>query len=238
MNIKNQIRYAVPQLRKLMKESVIDMTSPAELTERMTGIVFNSLILGREKHDGGNGCTYSEMKEAALGLYGSEALQSRPSPYFFEEIHLLLSNFTCVIAQRNDQAWSTFPLGRLYDTHRCTLSPDSLLRFAAEFDEVIPEIRESAERLWSERLAEKRADEIQHLTVDILVDKYLKSLGHKVSTVYKNRYVIIRIRLSRHCRIRTRIPLEDIATRIPELPLLIENQEAGFRKYGLDFRLE
>lgn len=247
MNISNYIVSARRTILCWVKEETIHLSTPDSYFDVLSWYLFFSLMKGRIDFDKtARSCSYTELKQADFPNNFICLYYGPPPKYFLDSFTIETPNYSFQVHESYDNLWYVYP-----KTPQCfslishwdcpfpvRLTADSFARFLAEFDTLAPEIRTEAENLRFLINSGKDCDTIIRTAVSTLIDSNLKQVVKKIKVRYLNDDVILKIPLSGHTRLRIRIPISDIGSRIAEIPKLLGNLDEGFRKYGIDFRLE
>ena len=243
MNIEQQLKTA----RKAVRRQAEGLQNTWELPitwfqDFMVSEVFGYLLKGRMKHDSyQKPCSFNALWNDVLDA-GHNALFNDKGKYFFNDFYVTLSNIKYHIEEWPENGWHAEPaisnISRNNIPGYVRLSSESFIRFMEEFDQVIPMIHAEAEILHSEVAKKEYTDNILLSSLESIVDEALRETDITYSYELKNSDIIFRFWLQGHTGLRVRIPSEQYATRIMELPTLLKNPEEGIKKYGKDFRYE
>lgn len=242
MKIDRQLESA----RKAVKREAKDLPFDLPITwycEMMTGYVFMYLIKARIRHDRGQGCSYDKVMNLAKSYNLSVHPYTKTNPWSYNEFSIKMENMAYQISERDD-SWTAFPILSVYPHDYYYgfavgyISADSFLRFLSEFDSVISEINRAATALHLEMAKKRTSESILLSTIQLLMEEHLEEAGISYEYQLRDDGVVIWMPLRKKICIRTRIPAQDIGSRIPELPSLFANPDKGMEKYGKDFRYE
>lgn len=244
MYIKNQLRTARNTVRKQAEE--LQYTWDLSLNwfrDSMIAEVFGYLLKGRIKHDA------AQKPDTFYSLW-SDVEQSKivatfvdhGSKFLFNEFNVSMNNINYIIEERPDHEWHARPAALNISLRsipsRVRLSSDSFIRFMEEFNSIVPLINDEAADLHKELSKKEITENIFLLSLESFVDDTLSSIDIPYSYELKNDGLVFRFWLRGHTGLRVRIPIEQYASRIKELPELVVNPEKGIIKYGKDFRYE
>lgn len=243
MNIERQLKTARKAVRR--QAEALQNTWELPITwfqDIMVSEVFGYLLKGRMKHDAyQKPCSFNALWNDVLDA-GHNAFFNDNGRYSFNDFYVTLSNIKYHIEEGPELRWYAVPVTSNIFTINIPgpvrLSSESFIRFMEEFDQVVPMIHAEAEILHSEVAKKEYTDNILLTSLESLVDEALRETDITYSYELKNSDIIFRFWLQGHTGLRVRIPSEQYATRIMELPSLLKKPEEGIKKYGKDFRYE
>ena len=244
MDIKNQLRTARNSIRKQAEELQYTWDLSVNwFRDMLVAEVFGYLLKGRIKHDAYqkpdkfNGL-WSDVERSNIAA----TFVDHGSKYLFNEFDVSMEHINYIIEERPNHEWYAEPavlnISRRNIPSRVRLSSDSFIRFMREFNSVVPLINDEAADLHTEFSKKGITESILLLSLDSIVHDTLGNVDFPHSYELKNDGVIFRFWLCGHTGLRVRIPIEQYASRIKELPELVMNPDKGIIKYGRDFRYE
>ncbi len=239
MNIENQLRSARNAVR-LEAEGQQVFELPITWFEDMISLkVFDYLLKGRIKHD-----SYQKPDTFGALLCNLEKSNLEFScmrrKNTLGEIMVYMHNINYRITDWSQVFCVELDLNNVHRgfPHRARLSSESIIRFMREFDRVVPLIHQEAKALHIELAKQKLSNSILSQSLTSIINEALGTIGIPFYYELKNGGIVFRFFLRGHTGLRVRIPADQYATRILELPMLLKNPEVGIRKYGKNFRYE
>lgn len=244
MNIEHQLKTARTSVRKQAEELL--STWDLHITwfqDMMVAEVFGYLLKGRMKHDTyQKPCTFDELwddvhKSKLVALYIDHG-----SKFLFNEFDVTMDNIGYHVEEWAEHRWHAEPslhnINRQNLPGRIRLSSESFIRFMEEFNQVVPMIHSEATDLHVEVAKREFTDSILLQSLESIINDVLGNIDIPFSYELKNNGIVFRFWLRGHTGLRIRIPAEQYASRIIELPELLINPDAGIKRYGKDFRYE